>query len=367
MRRRRFLGGVAIALALVLPDATRAQDDLIEEASPLHVTIGRRVVRLETLTVKRAGTAGRLPIALIAHGKPTTQGRMSDRHADEYLPQARDLARRGWLAVVVMRRGFGNSDGPQPVPLSCASGSLVERFDADADDMQATLATVAQRPDADATRVIAIGVSAGGAAVMSLSARNPPGLRAAINVSGGLRFNSCPKEDLLVAAFGDYGARSRVPSLWIYAENDSYFGPDLVHRMRAAFREAGGDSKLVMFEAESYDGHQLFGNGRGRMKWLPELDGFLRYLKLPTWTQQDVTALMQKAGAKETSRGTVERYLAAPSEKALTRVRGGGSLAHAYGWRSMEDARRQALEYCKRAKAACEVIMENGRWVGPVM
>jgi hypothetical protein len=78
-------------------------------------------------------------VALIAHGKPMTQGRMSDQHARDYRMQARDLARRGWLAVVVMRRGFGNSDGPQPVPVSCASESLGERFGADADDMQAAL------------------------------------------------------------------------------------------------------------------------------------------------------------------------------------------------------------------------------------
>jgi dienelactone hydrolase len=367
MRRGTFLGGVVIALALVLPDTTRAQDDLIEDASPLNVTIGQRVVRLEALTVRRAAATGRLPIALIAHGKPTTQGRMSDRHANEYLPQARDLARRGWLAVVVMRRGFGQSDGPQPVPLSCASKSLVERFDADADDIQATLAKVTQRADADPTRMIAIGVSAGGAAVISLSARNPLGLRAVVNVSGGLRFESCPKEDMLVSAFRGYGARSRIPSLWMYAENDSFFGPDLVHRMRAAFGESGGDSKLVMFEPEGKDGHQMFGTGRGRMKWLPELDGFLRYLKLPTWTQQDVTALIQKLGAKESARGMLERYLAAPSEKALARERGGSYLAHGNGWRTVDDARRGALDYCERVKAACEVIMENDRWVGPVM
>jgi dienelactone hydrolase len=367
MRRGTFLGGVVIALALVLPDATQAQSDLIEDASPLNVTIGRRVVRLEALTVKRAATTERLPIALIAHGKPTTQGRMSDRRASEYLPQARDLARRGWLAIVVMRRGFGHSDGPQPVPLSCASNSLVERFDADADDIQATLATVAQRPDADPTRVIAIGVSAGGAAVMSLSARNPTGLLAAVNVSGGLRFQGCPKEDLLVAAFRDYGARSRIPSLWIYAENDSFFGPDLVDRMRAAFRDGGGDSKLVMFAPEGEDGHQMFGTTRGRMKWLPELDGFLRYLKLPTWTQLDVNALMRKAGLRESARGAIERYLAAPSEKAMVREQGSSYLTHWHGARTVEGARKAALEHCQRTKPACEVIMENDRWVGPVM
>src|SRR5262249_11755398 len=155
----------------------------------------------EALIIKRAAAAGRLPLALIAHGKPTTQGRMSDQHVRDYLMQARDLARRGWLAAIVMRRGFGASDGPQPVPASCASTSLTARFDADADDIGAALAMIAQRPDADPARMIAIGVSAGGAAVTALAARNPTGLRGVVNVSGGLRFESCPKEDVLVAAF----------------------------------------------------------------------------------------------------------------------------------------------------------------------
>lgn len=168
-------------------------------------------------------------------------------------------------------------------------------------------------------------------------------------------------------AFRGYGARSRIPTLWLYAENDSYFAPDLVHRMRAAFREAGGDSKLVMFAPEGEDGHHMFGTARGRMKWLPELDGFLRYLKLPTWTQVHVKALMRKAGLKESLHGTVERYVAAPSEKALVREQGGGYVIHWHGARTLEGARKGALEQCQRTKPACEVIMENDRWVGPVM
>ena len=74
---------------------------------------------------------------------------MLDERSGEYARQARDLARRGWLAVVAMRRGYGGSDGPASVPLTCASTSLLERFAADADDLQAVLAAVAKRPDAD--------------------------------------------------------------------------------------------------------------------------------------------------------------------------------------------------------------------------
>ena len=356
-----FVGLLTFALA----DLARAQDDLIEDTSPLLVTIGGKTVRLEALTVRRAATAmGTLPVALIAHGKPMTQGRMSDQRVRDYRMQALDLARRGWLAVVVMRRGFGNSDGPQPVPVSCATQSLVERFDADADDIQAAFAVITQRTDADPTRMVAIGVSAGGAAVTALSARNLTGLRAVVNVSGGLRFESCPKEDLLVSAFGAYGLRSRVPSLWMYSKNDSFFGPELVDRMRAAFLEGGGDSKLIMFEPEGKDGHQIFGTTNGRMKWLPEMDSFLRYLKLPTWTHADITALMQKLDLKERSRGAMERYVAGPSEKALAREKGGSYLSHSHS-RSLEEARKSALEFCQRAKPACEIVMENDSWVEP--
>src|SRR5882724_1710227 len=156
--------------------ANTADSDLIEDPAFLRVTINEGTVRLEGLVVKRKDATGKLPVALIAHGKPATQGRMLDDHAVEYVRQARDLARRGYLAVVAMRRGYGASDGPAPVPLSCASPSLLGRFASEADDLQAILNTIAKRPDADPARIIAIGVSAGGAAVTALSARNPAGL-----------------------------------------------------------------------------------------------------------------------------------------------------------------------------------------------
>ena len=94
MRLRLVFAFVGL-LTFALPDLAQAQDDLIEDTSPLRVTIGGKIVRLEALTVKRAATAHLLPVALIAHGKPMTQGRMSDQRARDYLMQARDLARRG--------------------------------------------------------------------------------------------------------------------------------------------------------------------------------------------------------------------------------------------------------------------------------
>jgi dienelactone hydrolase len=356
-----------LAFALVFAaGAANAQDDLVEDSSFLRVTIGGRVVRLEALAIKRADATGKLPIALIAHGKPTTQGSMLDQRPADYVRQVRDLARRGWLAVAVMRRGFGASDGPAPVPLNCASPSLLERFAADADDLEAALETIGKRADADPSRMIAIGVSAGGAAVTALSARNPKGLAGVVNISGGLRFPACPKEDALVAAFKAYGAKSRVPSLWIYAKNDSFFGPALVERMQAAFLDGGGDVKLVMLDAdERADGHFIFGMTAGRFRWLPQMDAFLRFHKLPTWTRDDVNVLMRRLNAKEPSRGFLENYVAAPSERALARQKTGTYLSETHGSRTLEDARKAALTSCERRGSPCEIVMENDRWRGP--
>ncbi len=37
-----------------------------------------------------------------------------------------------------------------------------------------------------------------------------------------------------------FGSRTRVPTLWLYAENDSLFGPELVRGMHEAYVKAGG-------------------------------------------------------------------------------------------------------------------------------
>ena len=109
----------------------------------------------------------------------------------------------------------------------------------------------------------------------------------------------------------------------MYAKNDSRFRPDVVGWMRDAFLDGGGDAKLVMFDPLGQDGHELFSLGEGRLKWLQEMDALLRFRKLPTWQRQDVSALMGKLNAQEQQRDSIERFVAAPLEKALVQSSGG--------------------------------------------
>lgn len=168
---------------------------------------------------------------------------------DSNLRLLRAYAQRGWLAVYILRRGYGESDGPIPILATKCDGSFptVQDFmGADADDLEATLASIGQRADADASRIMALGVSGGGLTVVALGARNIRGLKIIVNISGGLRTTGCSdvqNSERLIVAARHYGTKSRVPNLWFYAEEDVYAPGPTVHQMRSAFLEGGGYAK----------------------------------------------------------------------------------------------------------------------------
>ena len=55
-----------------------------------------------------------------------------------------------------------------------------------------------------------------------------------------------PEPDRLVAAAGTLGKTTRVPSLWIYTENDQFFSPQLSRRMYDAYTASGGRAAYAL-------------------------------------------------------------------------------------------------------------------------
>ena len=369
MMLRRRLAPLCFLLAAGLPANGQA---LLEEDVFLAARIGGQLVRLEAFVVKmKDAPEAKLPVALITHGKPPSEGRMSDMRARQYAPHARDFARRGWLGIVVMRRGFGRSDGPSPVGVSCGAEDFGRNFEAAADDLEGALREIGQRPDADASRIVALGASHGGAAVLALAGRNPQGLRGVVNVSGGLRLDNCTKDELLVEPIAAAGGRSKVRTLWIYADNDRTFPPAIVDRMHEVFLQKGGDVRRVRLPAQGTDGHTIFNTLTGRRAWLAEADAFLRDLGLPTWNQGHVRALVATLKLPPSAAGGAERYLSSPGEKALARSTTSQRANSQFGLRTIEEARTRALTACENVppKETCEIVVENnalvssGRWL----
>ena len=92
--------------------------------------------------------------------------------------------------------------------------------------------------------------------------------------------------DRLVAAAGRYGATSRGGVLWVNTANDSYFDPDLVRAMQAAFTAAGGVLTAVHLGAYDRDGHRLFFGDGGSALWGPVIEAYLRDRGVPMTVRQ---------------------------------------------------------------------------------
>jgi dienelactone hydrolase len=362
--------------AAASPAKIDLDDDLIEERTFLTVPTDKGSYRLEALVVRPAKANGRLPIALITHGKNPTPVENQALRADLMRPQARDLAARGWLAVAVMRRGYGQSDGLPGISrgapyMSCENADLVRGFDIEADDLDGALTALRARPDADISRVIAIGQSLGGGTVLAYAARKPSGLLGVVNVSGGAWRTDgnrvCDHADL-VAAMATFGSRTRVPSLWLYAENDSLFPPELVNRMRDAYAQAGGHADLRMFPPVVGDGHALFMEFGARIKWLRALDAFLQANQLPNANLARVDQVMSTTKLAADARRVVEEYVSTPTPKLLVATTSGTKAYWVANPNDIQGARQRVLSTCReKSGGECVVVMENNRLVRPIV
>ena len=133
--------------------------------------------------------------------------------------------------------------------------------------------------------VIVVGQSAGGWGSIALSGVNPPQVKAIITFAAGRggRVDNKPNNncapDKLVEAAGDFGRTSRTPMLWIYTENDTFFGPELSKRMLAAFTAAGGHAEYHLFPPHGSDGHFFVGAADAVPIWSPLVGAFLDKLK----------------------------------------------------------------------------------------
>ena len=349
--------------------------ELLEESLFLKIPRSKGDYRLEAIVVRPAKAQGRLPVALLTHGKPRSASEMALVRPETLVRQARDLAYRGYLAVGVVRRGYGRSDGTPGVAtnaayVKCNTADLQKYFDVEADDLEAALRVVTERPDADGSGSIVIGASVGGGAALALAARKPKGLVAAVNIAGAVRLTNAQGEvicpyDTPISALARFGAASIPPSLWIYSENDSVFAPDIARRAHAAFRAAGGTADLLIVPAIPPDGHHAFELPNGRVHWLAALDAFLRSRKLTTWQPSQVDTVMRAAGVPGSNRDLVEKYFSLYTPKIL--LQGGDRrVTYTADTRNLASARDAGLASCEKwAKEKCRVLMENFRMTLP--
>ena len=340
-----------------------ADTEVREEKLLLLIHVGSHDEKIETLVV-RPVVGNRFPIALIVNGSAASPSKM---HPEWLAHMAHDFAHRGWLAASIVWPGYGNSTGKfMNRAGTCAAPNVAMFLDAHGNELAAALTALRKRPDVDRSVVLGVGVSIGGASILDLSARPGRPLTAAINISGGVYHYDrvgvptpgCAlfKADL-VGNMARFGKDNPTPTLWFYAANDPYFGPDLARRMVAAYRSRGGQADFVALPPFGTDGHTLF-KQKASPLMTPGIDAFLRQNRLPAMDDAALTPILSRLGPAD--RASAELYLKNDAEKAMAMPEKARGIYWHYGARSLDDARKQALATCQKAtRQKCHLVAEN--------
>ncbi len=226
---------------------------------------------------------GPFPVLVINHGTPRSHADFP-KMQDRYARQAELFAKHGFLVINPRRRGYGKSDGPWAENYgSCANPDYLQAGLESAKDIGAALDYARALPYADAQHMVLLGKSAGGFGALALSSQNPAGVLGTINFAGG-RGSRGPddvcNEAKLVDTFGHYASTTKLPMLWVYAENDHFFGPSLVTRLLAAYTAKGVDVRFEGVPPYGNDGHAFFEGRDNTATWVPMVNQFLAKLGL---------------------------------------------------------------------------------------
>jgi dienelactone hydrolase len=363
VRLSMFFARIILALAswCTLAQPSLAQPEFEVQETFLKARIDGRIYRLEASITKLRGAQDKLPVALILHGKDLLDSTTAALRPGIAASQARDLAERGWLAVSFTRRGFGRSDGPLAQAVSCSTLNLEDSFISNARDAIAVIDVLRQRPDADTDRIIAIGVSAGGSAAVALAASNVQGLRGVVNISGGLSVTNCIEKanTAVVAAFGALAARSKVPQLWVYADNDHIVPADLLNQMHEAALKENANIRRVSMPKLEPEGHNVFSNSQGRRLWLREMDNALREWNLPTHQPIAVVGWMKAFALTKKHQASLERYQSDPGHKAMSFSAAGDDVFWRFGGRTAKEVADNAVMDCAKKHQDCLLVMEG--------
>jgi dienelactone hydrolase len=287
----------AIAFALLLSYSTTPQADPAMTTGSMYgafgpegqrmreqlwlLPSGDNSIALRATVFRPASTlTQRFPLVVINHG--TSEASRLSVSMPVYYWLSRWFVDRGYAVVLPQRRGHGSTGGELVESVgSCADPDHFQSGLTAADDVGAAVDFMTHQPFVDPTRILVVGVSTGGWASLALAAKRPDLVSAVVNFAGGRgghawgRSNSVCGADKLVIAAHDFARTARAPTLWLYASNDSYFGPALAAKMAAAWKDGGGLAEYDPLPDYGRDGHTIADDRAGWDLWGSNLERFL--------------------------------------------------------------------------------------------
>jgi dienelactone hydrolase len=348
---------------------------LAQTPSPPSPSIVRRAVTIPMAEAGSDGLAawlvlpnlpGKHPLVLLSPYVPHDSARsLREMGPGSMQREALWFARRGWAVAIVMRRGMGANGGQlMDKPESC-SKNLFERQEAHGTpDLLAAYKFMAEQPEVDATRTIAVGSFEGGVMSIWLARNPPPGLKAILNFRGGwdsdpgwLGGNKCIR-NAIVPAFSELGATVHLPMLWIYPRNDHFFGTTAATAAQKAFNDAGGHAQLELIEKSGEN--DMYPFYEDPAEWGPLVEAFLQQLDLPA-TQvipdDSHTAFKFPDHFPENAKQPYLLFLQLGDYKAFALSRT-GAWGYSSGKLNEDIAKKRALASCPDT---CTIISSTGQ------
>jgi dienelactone hydrolase len=368
-----IIAGLALLPSLAIEQELQLDYRINEHV--IQIPAGPKHQAMMETTVFQPNGPGPFPLLIINHGKDP--GSPSAQPRDRFIHMAAAFVRRGYAVMVPMRQGYASSTGRYR-DYGC---DMTANGYSQAKDILDALTYARAQPWVDGEHIVIAGQSYGGLATIALGTKDLPGVRGLLNFAGGLKDSGerCGWRTALVAAFAEYGANSKIPSLWMYGENDSLFGPDLAARMHAAYEEAGGHARLVEFPAFKRDAHGMLASRDGEKVWLADTEKFLQQVGMPTKVLYDVPEKPEPAATKfaalddvsavpflsENGRKAYREYLAKMTPRAFA-----VSPSGAWCWAEEgEDPDARALATCSaKSDQPCKLYSVDERvvWNGDV-
>jgi dienelactone hydrolase len=314
------------------------------------------------VTIFRPDGDGPFPLAILNHGATgVSRGNRGERYRLTYT--ADYFLSRGYEVALPMMRGFAASGG-ELFTFGCDLGATAT---ANARDIRAVIRALSADPHVDAKRIVVTGQSFGGWNTLALGTLNVPSIKGLINFNGGMQTSACPTGDAsLVAAAGDFGTRTKIPSLWFYGENDKLFSVGVWRAMHDRYARSGGHAELVDVGVFMDNSHEFLTFPESMSIWVPQADRFLAEIGMPSavvdrrYMPTPIPAATQFASVSDVSavpylsdqgRELYRKFLERPFPRAFVISAGGGAASMNGGF----DPLGRAMAACQNGGARCGV------------
>lgn len=330
---------------------------------PKKLIIG--AIELETTIFKPKGN-GPFPLVIINHGKEMGNTHLQSRYRP--ISAVRYFLERNYVVFVPMRQGFSKSGGSY----SDGSCSMKANAELQAENIKPVIDYAHSLEFVDHSKTLIVGQSHGGLTTLAYGATNPdPSVKGLVNFAGGLKNEGCSgwRGDL-IDTVGDFGRQTKIPSVWFYGDNDSYFSREISSAMFEKYKVGNSKSYFIAYGKFQENSHYLFKEPEGRKIWEPYLTKFLDQINLPTQMVNSIyTAISQMSAPPKSDfadirdvekipylnnagKAAYKTYLTKSNPKAFSI----SESAH-YGWKqSGEDPLKESIENCmKKSNTPCKL------------